>query len=67
MNPQETFIDLLLASMLDAATGGHLTQLQTTITPEGKKSKTVRIIIVPEEMQWKAPKNQPFGTDYTQQ
>lgn len=58
------FLDLLLAAMKDAALEGELTQLQITITPEGAtKSKTVRIIIIPEELKWTWPKDQPAGTN----
>lgn len=46
------FIDILAAAMVDAVTTGHITQLQTTITPEGSaKAKLVRLIVVPEEME----------------
>lgn len=45
------FLDLLVAAMTDAATTGHLTQIQTTITPIGSNMpKLVRIVVVPEEM-----------------
>lgn len=62
-NPQEAFLDLLIAAMKDAA-AGQPTQLQSTIVaPDGKGTKLVRIIVVPEEMRWKWPKDQPLGTD----
>lgn len=48
----ELFLDMLLAAMQDAATTGHITQLQTTITPEGAtRSKLVRLVVIPEEME----------------
>jgi hypothetical protein len=46
----QEFESLLIAAMLDAATSGEITQLQTTITPPGKGARLVRIIVVPEEM-----------------
>ena len=46
----EEFEALLIAAMLDAALSGATTQLQTTITPPGKRATLVRIIVVPEEM-----------------
>lgn len=64
MNPQEAFGDILLAAMMDAAVEHKLTQLQTTITPRGKgHAKIIRIIVVPEEMDFSWPKDQPLGTD----
>jgi hypothetical protein len=63
MNPQEAFLDVLIAAMKDAATERKLSQIQTTISPDGKKAKLVRLIIIPEEMDFVAPKDQPFGTD----
>lgn len=59
MNPQEMFLELLLAAMKDAATSGSLTQLKTTIDPDGRGVRTVRIIVVPEQMQFQSPL--PFG------
>jgi hypothetical protein len=50
------FEALLIAAMLDAAVSGECTQLQTTITPPGKGAKLVRIIVVPEEMEFVRPK-----------
>lgn len=63
-SPQEAFLDLLIAAMMDAALERKLTQLQTTITPEGKtKAKIIRIVVIPEEMDRTWPKDQPLGTD----
>lgn len=51
----DTFIDLILAGMLDAAVEMKLTQFQTTITPEKTGRPTlVRIIVVPEVMQFQS-------------
>lgn len=62
-NPQETFLELLVAAMNDAALEGELTQLQTQLIPPGrKKFEVVRIIIVPEKMQWTFPTVAPAGT-----
>lgn len=47
------FLDLLHAAMLDAATELELTQLQATITPPGGQPQTVRIIVIPEQMQFR--------------
>lgn len=63
MNPQEAFLEILLAAMKDAAIEGKLTQLQTTIDPDGKGVRIVRFIVVPEKMQFTWPKDQPLGTD----
>lgn len=47
--PQTAFIDLMIAAMMDAATEGKGTQLQTAITPvEGQEPKVVRVIVVSE-------------------
>ncbi len=63
MNPGEAFIEILLAAMMDAAVEGKLTQLQTTIAPDGKNVKLVRIIVVPDELDKTWPKSQPLGSD----
>lgn len=65
MNPQEAFLEMLLAAMKDAA-NGHLSQLKTTIAPDGKKTKLIRIVFLPEEMDHNWPTNQPLGTDHRQ-
>lgn len=52
MNPQDQFLDLLLAAMMDAAIEMKLTQLQTTITADDAGPQIVRIIVVPEKMQF---------------
>lgn len=47
------FLNLLLAAMTDAALERKLTQLQTSLVPPGTtKEKVVRIIIIPEEMDY---------------
>ncbi len=61
MNPQEAFMNLLIAAMMDAATERKLTQLKTTISPDGKTSKFVRIIVVPEDMEHNWPTHAPLG------
>jgi hypothetical protein len=64
MNPQEAFLEMLLAAMRDAAVERKLTQLQMTITPEGQTTpRFVRIIVIPEEMDMVWPKDRPLGTD----
>lgn len=50
MRAEDQFIELLLAAMCDAAVEGKCTQLQTTITPPGTSKKTVRLVIIPEEL-----------------
>lgn len=63
MNPQEAFLDLLLAAMMDAATELKLTQLQTQLDPDGSgKLRKVRIIIVPETLEHQWPSSAPLGT-----
>lgn len=54
----DTFIDILIAGMQDAAVERKMTQLKTIITPEGRtKPEVVRVIIVPEsmDMEWSKP------------
>jgi hypothetical protein len=52
MDETNIFLNLLIAAMQDAVLTGHISQLQTTITPEGtSKAKLLRIIVVPEEME----------------
>lgn len=63
MSAQKAFMDLLIAAMLDAATGGHNTQLKTSIDPDNEKgSRYVRIIVIPEEIPHNWPKRAPAGT-----
>ena len=50
MSAVSDFFDLLVAAMADAADEGKLCQLQTEIVPPSGKRKTIRIIVVPEEM-----------------
>jgi hypothetical protein len=68
-SPGEAFIDMLIACMTMAAKEKKLTQLQTTISPDGtrKNMKVVRIIIVPEDMDETFPIDQPLGTDPSKQ
>ena len=65
MNPQETFLDLLVAAMKDAAIERKLTQLQTQLDPTetGRgPMKRVRIIIVPDELDHTWPEYAPAGS-----
>lgn len=62
MNPQDTFLDLLIAAMKDAAIEMKLTQLKTQIDPDGKGIRHVRLIVVPERMQYELPGQMPFGS-----
>ncbi len=55
-NQQDVFGDMLIAGMLDAAIEQKITQLKTTITPEGRtKPVHVRIVIMPELMEHEWP------------
>lgn len=63
--PQEAFLDLLIAAMKDAAIERKLTQLKTQLDPTetGKGPlKTIRIIVIPEEMDFEWPRHAPLGT-----
>lgn len=62
MNPQQTFLDLLIAAMKDAALELKLTQLKTQIDPDGKGLRHVRLIVVPEQMEYELPLKRPFGS-----
>lgn len=62
MNPQEVFLNMLVAAMADAAVEKKLTQLKTTIDPDGKGARTVRIIVVPEQMEYNWPEQWPAGS-----
>jgi hypothetical protein len=63
VTPQIAFFDLLIAAMKDAALEMKLTQFQTTIDPDGKGMRLVRIVVVPEEMEYRNPDGSPFGSD----
>jgi hypothetical protein len=62
VNPQEAFLELLLAAMKGAAAEKKLTQLQCQIDPDGNGLRTVRLIVVPEMMDhdWRVGK--PLGS-----
>lgn len=61
MSAEGEFTSLLIAAMLDAAVEGKCTQMQTTITPPGKSPKLVRIVVVPEELDFvRASSTGPF-------
>lgn len=51
----QQFLDLLLAAMTDAAVEGQCTQLQTTITPQGGRATLIRLIVVPEQLDYVRP------------
>lgn len=61
MNEQTTFLDLLIAAMKDAAISLSLTQLKTQIDPDGKGVRHVRVIVVPEQMEYAHEDGRPFG------
>jgi hypothetical protein len=61
-NPQEAFLNLLIAAMADAAVNGHLSQLQTTIDPDGNGTRIVRIVVIPEKMDHTWPVDKPLGS-----
>ena len=61
MNPQEVFLDFLIAAMKDAAEELKLTQLQTQLDTK-RGMRLIRIIVVPEEMEYRHPDGRPFGT-----
>ena len=65
MNPQDTFIDLLLAAMKDAALELKLTQLAVQFDPTetGKGAfERVRIIVIPEKLEYTWPGHAPAGS-----
>jgi hypothetical protein len=47
--------------MKDAAVNRSLTQLRTQLDPDGKGLRVVRIIVVPEQMDFKFPTDRPLG------
>lgn len=55
-NEINAFLNLLTAGILDAATERKMTQLLTQCQPDGMKMQKVRIIIVPETMDFEWPK-----------
>lgn len=65
MNPQTTFLDLLLAAMKDAALELKLTQLAVQFDPTetGKGPfKRVRLVVVPEQLEYTWPAHAPTGS-----
>ena len=65
--PQTAFLDLLLAAMKDAATENKLSQLKIQLDPTetGKGPlKEVRIIVIPENMDFNFPSYAPLGTGH---
>lgn len=63
MNPQEAFLDVLVAAMKDAALERKITQLKTQLDPNGKGVKRIRIIVVPEEMDFEFAADRPLGSE----
>lgn len=63
MSPQEAFLNVLVAAMKDAAQEKKLCQIQSTMDDGKGGTKIVRIIIIPEEMEYRFPKDQPLGTN----
>jgi hypothetical protein len=62
MNPQTAFLDLLVAAMKDAAIERKLSQLKIQLEAEpGKGLKRVRVIVIPEEMDFNYPPSAPLG------
>ena len=62
MNPQEAFLNMLIAAMQDAAIEKKCSQLQCTITPEETgKATVVRVIVVPNELDRYWPESKPLG------
>jgi hypothetical protein len=67
-NPQEAFLELLIAAMQDAAVNKKLTQLQTQLDPTetGRGPlKRIRIIVVPDELDFSWPSHAPLGSNPT--
>jgi hypothetical protein len=66
MNPQEAFLEMLIAAMLDAAKEKKLTQLLTQLDAnEGRgavKLKRVRVVIIPDELDHTWPSHAPLGS-----
>ncbi len=61
----DAFIDLLIATMQGAALERKLAQLKVRFDPTGTGKgtpKTVRIIVVPEDMDFNFPSHAPLGT-----
>ena len=67
MNPQESFLEMLIAAMKDAALQKKLTQLALQFDPTetGKGPlKRVRVVVIPEEMDHTWPSYAPLGTGH---
>ncbi len=65
MNPQTCFLELLIAAMKDAAIERKLTQLKIQFDPTetGKGPlRQVRIVVIPEEMDYNFPSCAPLGS-----
>lgn len=53
----DMFLKLLTAAMLDAAVELKCTQLQCTIQPPGAQPQIVRLVVIPEKMQFDLSQN----------
>ncbi len=63
MNPQEAFIEILVAAMKDACLEFKLTQIQAQVDPDDSgKFRKVRIIVIPEVLEQQWPSSAPLGT-----
>lgn len=61
-NGQDAFLKMLVAAMQGAASEWITDQLLTTIqTPGMTEPRSVRIVVVPDEMRVRFPKRQPLG------
>jgi len=64
MNPQEAFLEILVAAMKDAVLEAKITQLKTQLDARGNgKLEQVRIVILPEKMEHNWPSESPLGTE----
>lgn len=63
MNPQEAFLEVLIAAMKDAVCTGDITQLKTQMAnPNTGNMEFVRVVILPEKFDHKWPSHAPLGT-----
>jgi hypothetical protein len=63
MNPQEAFLDMLVAAMKDAVLEAKITQLKTALDARGDgKLEHVRIVVLPERMDYEWPDRAPLGS-----
>jgi hypothetical protein len=63
MNPQEAFLEILVAAMKDAVIEKKLTQLKMQLDARGDGwLEEVRIVIMPEKMEYNWPRESPLGS-----